>query len=155
MMSSAMSYPTRLLSREQQAALVTYKLTGNRIKSALLMNPGKVVICPRQSGKTASLAEYIMEHCTYGAIVFCAFESAALQIRRSWPWGYFEKCIIVWGQGEPAAPFGWNLPIFADEICLIGGTRQRQIVRNPRFAGAVSSPSDFTEEEVRIRCILS
>lgn len=135
--------------------MVTYKLTGEKIKAALLLNHGRVVISGRQTGKTTSLAEFIFEHCPYGAVVFCQTEVAALEIRRLWTVEYFEKCIIVWGQGEPAAPFGWNLPIFADELGLIGGTRQKQIVRNPRFYGAVSSPWDFFEPEVRRLCIQS
>jgi hypothetical protein len=154
MTTSAMSCLANLDPDAKQVAAVTYKLKGEKIKAALLMNPGKVIISQRQSGKTTSLAEYIFEHYPDGVIVFYSHELSARQLKLAWPTAFFDKCTIAWGNVYPPMQ-GLHQPIFADEICGLGGTMQKQIVKHPDFMGAVSSATDFTEPEVRKLCILS
>lgn len=154
MKTSAIAFPTKLDDSARQAALVTHKLQGEKIKAALLMNPGKVIICPRQSGKSTGLMGYIQDVFADGAIIYTVSEDQARNFKKGLGKEIFNKSTIVWGNVYPNLA-GINQPIFADEICWLGGTRQKEIVRHPNFMGAVSSASSFTEPEVKDICILS
>jgi len=137
-----------------QVAAVTYKLRGEKIKAALLMNPGKIILCPRQSGKSISLAGYMMENYPDGAIVFTINERTAKEFNRMLSKEYFKKSIIVYGPQNPPFFMDENLPIFADEFFGLIGVVQKAIVRDRRFTGAVGSVmGGAIIEEVRNRCI--
>jgi hypothetical protein len=154
MTTSAMSFPAKLDPRARQAALVTYKLQGDKIKAALLTNPGKVIISDGLTANANSLVDYIVDHYPEGVILYCMDDVMGKLFKRALGKKIFEKSTIVWGNVYPNLA-GVKQPIFANDICWFGGTRQKEIVRHPDFMGAVSSESHFMEPEVKKLCIQS
>lgn len=132
---------------------VNYRLDGSRIKAALAMNPGKVILAPRESGKSTSLAEYMYDNYPDGAIIFVRDVAMAEDWKMLFPRDYLWNVIIVWGGAEPDSR-GRELPIFADEIFLLPGVTQKRITGDRRFAGAVGTPYGLSVPEVRALCIL-
>lgn len=133
---------------------VNYRLDGSRIKAALALNHGKIILAPRRSGKTISLAEYAYENFHEGAIFFVVNETIANYLKDQFPSDYFKEVIVCWGGGGPKMLYGENKPVFADEIFLLPGMIQKRIISDPRFEGAVGTPSGLTVEEVKKLCIL-
>jgi hypothetical protein len=137
-------------------ALVTYKLKGERIKAALVKNPGAIIITPRQAGKTTQLCEYVQERHPSGVVLYCHSEDEVFRIRdHHLSERFFKESILLWGQHQLPFTRGSDKPIYGDEVLMLGGTMVKQMVRDPRFMGAVATaPSMKYDDEVMNRCIL-
>lgn len=133
---------------------VSYRLDGSLIKTALILNPGKIVIAPRGSGKSTALAEYVYDNFPEGAVFFVRDQLMGEFLIKKFPKKYLNEVIIVWGGAEPADLYSFNLPVFSDEIFLLPGFTQKRIIGDVRFAGAVGTPSGLADQEVMNRCIL-
>jgi hypothetical protein len=120
----------------RQAALVRAALQGNKIKSALAQNPGKVIVAPRRSGKTTSLVQYIEAVHPEGAILFHLNRLPNASIFNAMSKTYLGKMITL-GADLLNLDFcrGNYLPIYADEIGMMDERVKDYILIDSRFPG--------------------
>jgi hypothetical protein len=125
----------------RQAALVRAALQGNKIKSALAQNPGKVIVAPRRSGKTTALVHYIEAVHPNGAILFHLHTLPCLSILEARSNKTIGKMVTMGADPHNIdLTRGYDLPIYADEIGVMDSRVQDLIIADPRFRGAVTTP---------------